>query len=49
MGHYLDTDVDRARNGANVQRASQASEWGRRVCAEGPRGWGRQWAAKCFT
>ena len=29
MGHYLDTDADRAHNGANVQRASQASEWGR--------------------
>lgn len=35
MGHYLDTDADRAHNGANVQRASQASERGRRACAEG--------------
>ena len=38
VGHYLDTDADRAHNGANVQRASQASERGRRACAEGPRG-----------
>ena len=38
VGHYLDTDADRAHNGANVQRASQAFERGRRACAEGPRG-----------
>ena len=31
VGHYLDTDADRAHNGANVQRASQASERGRRA------------------
>ena len=35
MDHYLDTDADRAHNGANVQRASQAFERGRRACAEG--------------
>ena len=35
MGRYLDTDADRAHNDANMQRAIQASERGKRACVEG--------------
>ena len=44
VGHYLDTDADRAHNGANMQRAIQASERGG-ACARKATGWGRPWAA----
>ena len=43
MTNYWDTDVDKAQNGANSRRVSQASEWDQRARVEDSWGGSARW------